>query len=415
MGGRRDQQYDIVIAGGGMVGGSLAVALAGLPLRTLVVEAVPPAADSQPSYDDRATAISESSRRILAGLGCWQALAGGAAPIREIHVSERGAFGVTRLRAAEHGLESFGHVVENRALGKALWQRLAELEGVAAWSPASVVGLQQDEASVRVRIEREGITAEVRARLFVAADGARSPTREMAGIPHDVRNYGQVAVIANLTPESDHGGTAFERFTPSGPLAVLPLAQGRVTVVWSLLPGQAEEVMALADDDFIAGLQTAFGFRLGAFRKVGRRASYPLSLVQAEAWHAGRVLLAGNAAHGIHPVAGQGFNLGLRDAAALAELIAGRLPGGDPGATELREEYAAWREADRSRTVRDTDGLVQLFTSALAPLRAGRRLGLIGLDLLPPARAALARRGMGLSGRLPRLALGQPLSARGTG
>ena len=414
MSGGRAEQFDVVIAGGGMVGGSLAVALAGLPLRTLVVEAVPPAAETQPSYDDRATAISESSRRILAGLGCWRALAGGAAPIREIHVSERGAFGVTRLRANEHGMESFGHVIENRALGSVLWQQLAS-EGVTAWSPASVVDLQQDEEWVRVHIDRAGAPAEVRARLLVAADGARSPARAMAGIAHTVRDYGQVAVIANLTPESGHGGTAFERFTPSGPLAVLPLTRGRVTVVWSLPPATAGEVVALGDDDFMAGLQAEFGFRLGAFRKVGRRASYPLSLVQAEEWHAGRVLLAGNAAHGIHPVAGQGFNLGLRDAAALAELIAGTLPSGDPGAAELREEYAAWREADRLRTVRDTDGLVQLFTSALPPLRAGRRLGLVGLDLLPPARAAVARRGMGLTGRLPRLALGQPLSVRDAG
>lgn len=407
---RKREEYDLIIAGGGMVGASLAVALAPLHLRTLVVEATPPADVAQPSYDDRATAISESSRRILEGIGCWQALAGNAAAIREVHVSERGAFGATRLRAAEHGLESFGHVVENRALGAALWERIDASASLDAWFPARVVSVTQQEERVGVGIEHDdGDTVELHARLLVAADGARSPTRSLAGIGHDVRDYGQTAVIANVTPAFDHGGTAFERFTRSGPLAVLPLTRGRVTIVWTLPPERAAEVMDLRDDAFLAELQAAFGYRLGAFRKTGGRASYPLSLVQAQAWHSGRVALAGNAAHGIHPVAGQGFNLGLRDVAALAELIARAAPGHDPGAASLLEEYAEWREADRSRTVRDTDGLVQVFTSELAMLRAGRRLGLVGLDLFPPARAMVARRGMGLAGRLPRLALGQGL------
>ncbi len=401
-------EFDIVIAGGGMVGASLALALAGLPLRTLVVEATPPADSAQPSYDDRATAIAESSRRILEGIGCWAALEQGAAPIREVHVSERGAFGIARLRAAEHGLSSFGHVVENRALGQALWQRLNSEPQVSVRVPARVTGMAQDEHGVTVEVEgEEDGAATVRARLLVAADGARSPTRALAGIGHETRDYHQVAVIANISPAEDHAGTAFERFTSSGPLAVLPLARGRATIVWTLPPERAAAVMALEDAVFLAELQRAFGYRLGVLRKVGRRASYPLSLVQADAWHAGRVVLAGNAAHGIHPVAGQGFNLGLRDAAALAELVARHAE--DPGQAAVLEEYAEWREVDRARTVRDTDSLVQVFTSELSTLRAGRRLGLVGLDLLPPARAMLARRGMGFAGRLPRLALGRSL------
>ena len=402
-------EFDIVIAGGGMVGASLAAALSGLPLRTLVVEAHPPADAAQPSYDDRATAISASSRRILEAIGCWDPLAATAAPIREVHVSERGAFGVTRLRAAEHGLDGFGHVVENRALGQALWRRLQAEPAVTTWAPARVTGLAQHADGIEVQVERDGAAVSVAARLLVAADGARSRTRALAGIADETRDYRQVAVIANLSPAQQHGGTAYERFTPSGPLAVLPLSRDRVTIVWTLSPERAEAVMALDERAFLAELQLAFGYRLGLFRKAGRRASYPLSLVQARAWRAGRVALAGNAAHGIHPVAGQGFNLGLRDAAALAELVA-RRPG-DPGGAALLDEYAEWREADRARTVRDTDSLVQVFTSEWATLRAGRRLGLVGLDLLPPARAMVARRGMGLAGRLPRLALGRGLEA----
>src|SRR5690606_15831377 len=270
--------------------------------------------------------------------------------------------------------------VENRALGAALWERVRSAPGLTAWSPARVVGLAQDEERVRVSVAcGDADPLEVRARLLVAADGARSPAREMAGIGHEVREYGQAAVIANVTPATDHAGTAFERFTPSGPLAMLPLTRGRVTVVWTQSPEQAATTMALDDAGFLAGLQAAFGYRLGALRKTGRRTCYAWSRVQAQAWHAGRVVLAGNAAHGIHPVAGQGFNLGLRDVAALAELIARAGAGGDPGAAVLLEEYAEWREADRARTIRDTDGLVQLFASEFAPLRAGRRLGLVGL------------------------------------
>lgn len=406
----RPECFDVVVAGGGMVGASLAAALAGLSCRTLVVEAVPPSSRAaQPSYDDRATAIAEAGRRILAAVGSWEGMAHRAAAIREIHVSERGTFGVTRLSAAEQGVAAFGHVVENRAIGAALWARLDAAENVTVWSPARVAGIEPHDDYVAVSILRgDGESVEVRARLLAAADGAGSPVRRMMGIGYDLRQYGQTGVIANVTPARQHRGTAWERFTPQGPIAVLPLPEGRVAIVWTLPPDEAARVMELDDAAFLTGLQAAFGQRLGEFRRAGRRAAYPLALTQSRGWVAGRIALVGNAAHGIHPVAGQGFNLGLRDAAALAEVVAGGY--GDPGDAAALADYAAWREADRARTVRYTDGLVRLFTSGLMPMRAARGIGLVGLDLLPAARSALGRRGMGLAGRLPRLALGQPLA-----
>jgi 2-octaprenyl-6-methoxyphenol hydroxylase len=432
----RVEHCDVAIVGGGMVGASLALALGSLPLDVVVIEAVPPDADRQPSFDARTTALSNGTRRIFAGLGLWDELAREATPIRRIHVSDRGRFGATRLDAAEQGVPALGYVLDNRLLGAALWRRLAVLPRTRLWTPAEVgaLAVEADHAVLSVRrggavgrgvaaggsahARADGAAGDqvlLHARLVVAADGAGSVVRREAGIEADRWDYGQTAIISNVVPERFHEHVAYERFTPSGPLALLPIADGRCVLVWTLAPAAAARVLVLDEPTFLAELQQCFGWRLGRFTKVGTRHAYPLALTRAEAQSAARVAIIGNAAQGLHPIAGQGFNLGLRDAATLAEVIAQELAGSepDPGSEAVLARYANWRRADRHALIAFTDGLVRLFGSPFAPVRAARGLGLVLIDLSATAKTALARLSLGFAGRLPRLARGLSLVAAG--
>ena len=401
---------DVLIAGGGMVGASLAVALAGLPVRVTLVEAIPAGAPGQPSFDARTTALSRSSQHILATLRIWPAVQASASAIRRIHVSERGRFGTTIIDGDEEGGEPLGYVLENRLLGAALWQAMGASPNVTVRSPASVTGVTRADDHLSVSI-REGAAASViRTRLLVVADGARSSLRSSLGIEARVRPYGQVAIVGNVAVgESRPGrddGIAYERFTPEGPLALLPAGSGRYVFVLTRQEAVAAEVSSLPDAEFLALLQAEFGFRLGRFERVGARGSYPLELVEADAVTAPRVAVIGNAAHGLHPVAGQGYNLGLRDASALAELVA-EAAGADPGDPALLARYAAWRQPDQRRVVAFTDGLVRLFgRRGLGPLRG---MGLMLFDAVPGAKGLLAQETMGLRGRRSRLVRGLPL------
>jgi 2-octaprenyl-6-methoxyphenol hydroxylase len=406
---------DVLIAGGGLIGASLAVALAPLALRVAVVEAQLPASAAQPTYDDRSTAISEGSRRILSAIGAWQRIGAAATAIRSIHVSDRGRFGVTRLEAAEHGVSALGHVVENRVLGAALWQRLRAASAIEVIAPGRVLEAEPREDGVSVAIEAAGERRTLASRLLVVADGAHSGLRERLGVGAERREYGQVAIVVNVTPRRFHQHVAYERFTDSGPLAFLPATNGRCAVVWTVWAEEADEILALDDAAFLSRLQTLFGHRLGALIRAGRRSGWPLELVTAEQQTGERFVVLGNAAHALHPVGGQGFNLALRDVAVLAELIADAVAkGADPGDGALLARYAAWRRDDQSRSVEFTDGLVRLFTNPFTPVKAARGAGLVALDLLPFAKEALARRSMGLAGRLPRLARGLPLECATT-
>ena len=403
---------DIIIVGGGMVGASLAAAVAPLGFSVIVVEAWPPASSSQPSYDDRATAVANGSQRIFEAMGCWEALRAEATPIRRIHVSDRGRFGFTRINAADHDLDALGYVIENRVIGPVLWQQIAACDNVDMLCPARVSGIEIHDEYAEVELSGEdGSSQTLRAALVVAADGAQSPLRRMAGIDSETLDYGQSAVIANVSTSQPHENQAFERFTDHGPLAMLPMSGQRCSLVWTMAPEAAEQLLASSDDAFLAGLQQAFGFRLGRIQRVGKRHAYPLRLVRALAQSAPRLILVGNAAHSLHPVAGQGFNLGLRDVAVLAELLAGTRGNDiDPGGDDLRDAYAQWRVQDHARVIRLTDSLVRLFTNPLLPVKAVRALGLLGLDLLPAAKAGFVRQTTGRAGRLPRLARGLPLS-----
>ena len=406
-----DTRVDVAIIGGGMVGASLAVGLAGTGVSTLLVEGTAPGSKTQPSFDDRTTALGNASRRIFQGLGVWERLAPEAAAIRTIHVSDAGRFGFARLIAAEQGIDAFGYVIPNRVIGTALWERLQGAKDVLLRVPARPEQVEIGDQAVTFRVGSESVSA----RLVVAADGAHSVVRAAAHIEADVEDYDQIAIVANVAADRPHDGTAYERFTESGPLAVLPLHDGSYGVIWTCTPARATEVLSFDNNTYLRELQERFGWRAGRFVRAGVRASYPLKLTRAATTVAARTVLIGNAAQALHPVAGQGFNLGLRDAAMLAEVIvgaiAGRRVGGGPlgGADNGHGAGAVGREGDRTGVVRFTDGLVKMFASTRPGVGALRNLGLLLFDLSPPAKSALARVSAGFSGPTPRLARGLAL------
>ena len=404
-----NDSFDIAIVGGGMVGASLAVALEGLDVRVALVEAVPHDAASQPSFDERTTALSNGSRRILETLGVWPAVAAMATPIAKIHVSDQGHFGFARIDAAEQGLRALGHVVPNRSLGAALWSQLSHRDDVRVYCPAEVTRVSATEHAVELDLsEARASPSVIKAQMVVAADGVQSAVRSAFGVVAEVRDYEQTAVITTVLPQRFHEYVAYERFTANGPLALLPLTDGRCTLVLTLSRAVAEVAMSWSDREFLAEVQRRFGFRLGRFLKAGRRVPYPLSLTRARQTSAGRCAIVGNAAQGLHPVAGMGFNLGLRDVASLAELIAEHRM--DCGDRALLSAYDAWRAADRRGIIAFTDGLVRLFSHPSGAVQRLRNLGLLAFDLLPPAKAALAGLSTGAAGRIPKLARGVALT-----
>ncbi len=402
--------YDLIIVGGGMVGASLAIALADRGLSMALIEAHTPDADTQPSYDDRAIALAFGTRRIFEAIGVWPGLDKIVEPILDIHVSDRGHFGFTGLSAAEEGVPALGYVVTARELGRVLLGRLHQQGALDVIAPARVVRFDDQGAQVRVEVESNGVMTSLDCRLLIAADGGNSAIREQLGVPIQRWQYGQSAVVTNITPAKAHANVAYERFTDSGPVALLPMTEQRCALVWTLRDEQVDEVLALDDGAFLAAFQQRFGYRLGRFRRVGRRLSYPLSLLRARESVRGRVAIIGNAAHTLHPIAGQGFNLGIRDVAALAEVIDGAFAAGrDIGSPAVLDAYERWRVQEQRNVALATDGLARLFSNPLRIVRAGRNLGLLAMEFLPGAKHPLARAAMGLNGRQPRLARGVPL------
>ncbi|MGD9164842.1 MAG: 2-octaprenyl-6-methoxyphenyl hydroxylase [Chromatiales bacterium] len=402
--------FDLLIIGGGMVGASLARAVSGLGLRIGVVEAFPLEAGTQPSFDDRVIALSWGSRLILQGIGVWPAMAEVCEPICRIHISDRGHFGFAHLDCVDEGVEALGYVVTARAMGEVLQPGLAEQSGVTFISPAKLTSFRVESDQVKVNLRQGDGTSEFSARLLVAADGGDSRIRQLLSVPLREREYGQTAIIANLTSSLPHRGVAYERFTDSGPLAMLPMTEGRISMVWTAKDDQVDALMTLGEEEFLDALQERFGYRLGRMEKVGQRFPYPLRLRQATEQVRPRVALIGNAAHTIHPVAGQGFNLGLRDVAVLADLLFDASRGHlDVGDMALLKRYADWRSRDQRRVARITDTLARLFANPLAPLRMARNLGLLGLDGLPGLKHGVARQFMGINDRLPRLGRGVSL------
>ena len=408
MSGSAPVDTDVAVVGGGMVGASFALGLAGTGVRVLLVESTRFDSAAQPSFDERTTALGNASRRIFAGLGVWDTIAPSAAAIRAIHVSDAGRFGFSRLDASEQGVDALGYLVANRAIGAAVWGALAHAPGITLRVPARAEDLDISAQGVGFTLtDGAGSRERVAARLVVAADGAHSQVRLAAGIDAAVEDYEQVAVVANVAADHPHQGVAYERFTPAGPLAVLPVQDGTYAVIWAVRPEQAQAVLALGEAEYLAKLQAQFGWRAGRFVHASRRGSYPLKLTRAATTVATRTVLIGNAAQALHPVAGQGFNLGLRDAAMLAEVIANAT--GDVGAPQLLRQFSDWRSRDREGVTRFTDGLVKLFADRRPGVPLLRNLGLLMFDLAPPAKSALARVSAGFGGPAPRLARGLPV------
>ena len=402
--------YDILIIGGGMVGASLACALGSQPLRIAVIEAVPFQSDRHPSYDERSIALAYGSRRILESVGLWSRLAEQVTPIKRIHVSDRGHFGSSRLDSHGSGFDALGYVVENRVLGSALAAQLAQLPQIEMLCPASLTNLTLEPGRVSAVVEHQDRQQTISARLAIGADGSHSAVRKLAAIDAQSWDYGQSAIIANITPEKDHGFTAYERFTDSGPLALLPLSEQRCSLVWTVRTADADSVMAYSDEEFLQHLQQRFGYRLGRFVKKGKHVAYPLTLMRACPHERPRLALIGNAAHTLHPIAGQGLNLGIRDVAALADVIVDALTQQrDIGSAQTLQQYQDWRQRDQRRIITLTDGLVKLFSNQLPPLVTARNLAMLAVDMLPPLKRRLLQHTMGLAGRLPRLARGLPL------
>lgn len=390
-------RVQIAIIGGGLVGASLALALqAGARERNwkiILIEPYAPGDSYQPSYDGRASALSYGSQQIYQRLGLWEAIAPRAEAIRDIHISDRGRFAAARLNAKEEGVAALGYVVENAWLGHCLWAALDS--DVIEWRcPARVEKMQALSDGYHLELD-DGSTIDCD--LAILADGGRSGLREQQGIHAHKTAYGQTALIANISTALPHQGMAFERFTDDGPMALLPLSDNRCVLIWTREPNEAQRLYALPDKEFIAELQACFGYRLGAIEQIGSRYMYPLSLIESSEQVRAHLAVLGNAAHSLHPVAGQGYNLSLRDSIALADCI---LSGPDtPGDLATLQRFQQTQQLDQELTIGFSDRVTRLFSNTQPLLAGGRNLGLLGLDLLPPAKRWFARQAMGIGVR----------------
>lgn len=416
-------EYDLVIIGGGLVGASLACALADTPLSIAVIEQQEFNNLDHASYDDRSVALSYSTRLLFDSLGLWQSISPFAEAIKNIHVSEKGSFGSTRLNSSSEEVSALGYVIENRLLGNVLVERMQAANNVTLVCPASIESIEnspaQSTSNVIAEINYQGKTIKLKTRLLIAADGVQSRVRSLLEIEVMHKDYQQAAIICNVTPALPHNGIAWERFTDTGPLAFLPLPDfnesdsansmvaatkklPRCSVVWTVNSDMLDEIMALDDESFLTRLQSRFGHRLGPLLKTGKRSAYPLALLQANKSVDKNVILIGNASHTLHPVAGQGFNLGMRDVGVLAELLLNAVHANQNIADNaLLELYAKTREKDYEQIIRFTDNLVHWFSFSLKPIKIARSIGLVLTDRIPWLKSAIARRAMGFNQRMP--------------
>lgn len=386
----------MIIVGGGMAGATLALAVSALSagrVQVEVVEAVSPDSRKHPGFDARAIALAYGTCQQLARIGVWSALKACGTPIERVHVSDQGHAGFVGLEASDYQIPYLGQVIELHQAGSRLFTLLEKASGVTVHCPAKVVEVERQQHSATITLDNG---TRLSGELLVAADGSSSALAQHCNVDWRSEDYGQIAVIANVTTSLPHQGKAFERFTRNGPLAMLPMSEDRCSLVWCHAAEDQAKVDSWSDAEFLHQLQQAFGWRLGAMVKAGKRHSYPLRLTSAQQHISHRLALVGNAAQTLHPIAGQGFNLGLRDVMSLAETIAqAEQQGNDIGSYQILSQYQQRREPDQQATIGVTDGLIHLFANRLAPLVVGRNLGLMAMELVPPLRETLARRTLG--------------------
>ena len=412
-----ESQFDLIVCGGGMVGASLVAALApkakSLGLKMALIEQNPmkakPNPEFQPSFDARSTALAYGSRTAFESMGVWELLYEHLTPIDRIHVSDKGRWGQTTMSAKQERVDALGYVVENHWLGQVLMSSvLAARDYVELYSPASVESVDWVDGQRHVVIEQDGELATLTAPLVIMADGGRSELRQRMGIEYRQTPYHQHALIANVEIDRPHQGIAYERFTENGPIALLPIedhdGRHRMGLVWTLSDDQVDSRMEQTDQQFLTDLQQSFGYRAGRLIGVGERFTYPLHLTLADEQVRRGLVVLGNAAHALHPIAGQGFNLALRGVCELAErIIEAKQAGQDMGSLTMLEEFIEGRRQDQSRTIGFGDAALKIFSSRNPALRLGRSLALQSLDLIPPARTLLARAAMGLDTPAARL------------
>lgn len=403
-----DAATDAIVVGAGLSGLTIALALAEAGLSCVIVDPIDPRVSAAGRNDVRTTAISLSSRRMLTVLGAWQAVADGAEPIHDIRVSDAGSRSFLHYDHTTVGDEPMGHIVDNSGLKAAMLDRLATHgDRVTIAAPGSAAALSTSAGGATLTLDDGRALS---APLVIAADGRLSRISALAGIRHSTTDYHQTSIVDTIAHERPHANIAHERFLPGGPLALLPLSGNRSALVWTERSAVARRIAGLDDDAFAAALTERFGDSLGALRPLGPRRTFPLSLIVAESYVADRVALVGDAAHAIHPIAGQGFNLGLRDVAALAEVLAdaARL-GLDIGSAPVLRDYQRRRRFDTMTLVAATDGLTRLFSNDIPPIRAVRRIGLAVVERVPVLKRAAIRHAMGTLGTLPRLLRGEPV------
>ncbi|MFT6823214.1 MAG: 2-octaprenyl-6-methoxyphenol hydroxylase [Pseudohongiellaceae bacterium] len=403
-----DNYYDLVIVGGGMVGASfccaLEQALGDTSLSILVIEAISPNANTekQSSFDARSTALSFGSRKFLEGIGLWEELDDAVSAIHEIQVSDRGRLGCVEINRDEQGVEALGYVVENKRLGQVLNARLNESKKISLLCPALVSSVKATEKGMQLGLNHGDTETNVDASLVVLADGGKSPVCEQLGIAQSIERYDQHALIANIVLEKPHQHVAFERFTDTGPLAVLPLqsidGKNRGSLIWTLSVEQAAQYRELNEEKLLPLLQERFGYKLGKILEIGEAFVYPLSLCIAKEQVRPGLALLGNVAHTLHPVAGQGLNLALRDTRALVDvLIDAKQQGLGLGEMNVLLEYVARQQADQATTTAFTHNITKLFSSNNEAKVWLRKFGLMAIELVPTLRRGLAERAMGLS------------------